>query len=310
MTGMHMTYKKALVTGGAGFIGSHLADALVAQGVDVLVVDDLSTGSRANVPKGARFARQSILAPAFARTVSRFAPEVVFHLAAHASVPESVEDPAFDAQANVIGTIRVAQAALGAGARRLVFSSTGGALYGGEPPSAEDATTEPPSPYGIAKLAAEHYLRFFSAQRGLPCVSLRYANVYGPRQASGGEGAVVPAFLSRLTQGEPVSLHGSGAQTRDFVYVGDVVEANLRAAQASAVGAFNVGTGRETSVRDLLHAMERVTGKAADVRPAPVRAADILRSALRPDKAAAELGWRAHTSLEEGLRATADAYGA
>ncbi len=298
-----MTYKKALVTGGAGFIGSHVTDALLARGVEVLVVDDLSSGFKKNVPKGAAFLKKSILHPAFGKAVAKFKPDVVFHLAAAASVPESVARPAENAEANVIGTVRVAEAARAAGAKCLVFSSTGGALYAtGEPPFAETAEAEPKSPYGIAKKAAEEYLHFFSREYGMPCVILRYANVYGPRQASNGEGAVVPSFADALAEGRQVSVHGTGEQTRDFVCVDDVVAANLAAADRGTSGVFNIGTGREVSVNALLGALGYAFGKTADVRHAPPRAGDLMRSCLRVEKAKKELGWEPRVSLEDGLK--------
>ncbi len=299
-----MAYKKALVTGGAGFIGSHVADALLARGVEVLVVDDLSTGNKKNVPAGATFLKKSILHPAFPRAVAKFKPEAVFHLAAQASVPVSVARPAEDAEINVVGTIRVAEAAHAAGARCLVFASTGGALYAaGTPPFAETHAPQPLSPYGIAKRAAEEYLAFFTRHHGLPCASLRYANVYGPRQTSGGEGAVVPSFADAIRAGTPVVVHGTGEQTRDFIHVDDVVAANLAAADQLATGAFHIGTGKETSVNTLLAAVERAVGKKADRRDGPSRAGDVDRSCLDVEKAKRELGWAARVALEEGLMA-------
>lgn len=298
-----MTYKKALVTGGAGFIGSHLADALLARGVGVLIVDDLSTGSKKNIPKGATFLKKSIVHPAFGKVVAKFKPDVVFHLAAAASVPESVARPAENAEANIIGTVRVAEAAQASGAKCLVFSSTGGALYAtGEPPFAETAEAEPKSPYGIAKKAAEEYLRFFSREYGMACVILRYANVYGPRQVSNGEGAVVPSFADAITEGRTVSIHGTGEQTRDFVCVDDVVAANLAAADRGTSGVFNIGTGRELSVNALLKAVETAFGTSAEVHHTLPRAGDLMRSCLRIEKAKKELGWEPHISLEEGLK--------
>jgi UDP-glucose 4-epimerase len=295
--------KKALVTGGAGFIGSHVADALLAKGVEVLVVDDLSTGNKKNVPKGATFLKKSILHPAFGKAVLKFKPDVVFHLAAAASVPESVAQPAENAEANVIGTVRVAEAARAAGAKCFVFSSTGGALYAtGEPPFAEDAVAEPKSPYGIAKKAAEEYLRFFSREYGMACVILRYANVYGPRQASKGEGAVLPSFADAITEGRTVAVHGTGEQTRDFICVDDVVAANMAAADRGMSGVFNIGTGRELSVNTLLSALETALGKKGEVVHGSARAGDLMRSCLRVEKAKKELGWEPTISLEEGLK--------
>ncbi len=304
-----MPFSSALVTGGAGFIGSHLVDALIARGVSVLVVDDLSTGKRDRVHAAAAFVKRSILHPAFSALVAKCKPDVVFHLAAQPSVALSAKDPAGNAEANVIGTIRVAEAAAAAGVKRIVFSSTGGAIYAsGEPPFAETDFAEPLSPYGASKLAAEHYLRVLQGLRGFSCVSLRYANVYGPRQAAGGEGAVIPSFVEQLLSGKPIYISGDGEQTRDFVYVDDVVDANLRAAEASVSGTFNIGTGRGLSVNGLLHALEMAAGVSGAREYGPSRPGDIRFSALDMRKAKRELGWEPKISLEQGLKRTIDSY--
>ena len=293
---------RALVTGGAGFIGSHVADALVARGDDVTVVDDLSTGSEANLSDGARLARRDIredLAPLF----SEVQPEVCFHLAAQADVGTSVERPDFDAEVNVLGTLRVLEAARAHGTQ-LVFSSTGGAIYGEcERPAREDDELQPISPYGTSKLAGEQYLATWNRLYGTGHVTLRFGNVYGPRQLPKLEGGVIAIFMDRLAAGRDVTIFGDGEQTRDFVYVGDVVAAMLAAA-GHAGGIYNVGTGVETSVNALFEACRRAAGKEARAEYAPARPGDLLRSVLDVSRAERELGWRPERSLDGGLRET------
>jgi UDP-glucose 4-epimerase len=293
---------RALVTGGAGFIGSNVADALAARGDDVLVVDDLSTGRRENVAGALGLDELDVTdAAALQRACLDFRPEVVFHLAAQIDVRRSVEDPAGDAHVNVEGTINVLRAARAAGARRVVFSSTGGAIYGEADgmPTSEDAPALPLSPYGQAKLAAEGYCALFARLHGLSTVALRYANVYGPRQDPLGEGGVVAIFCGRRREGAgEATVFGDGRQTRDFTYVGDVVEANLVAADSAATGAYNIGTGVETSVLELAGQL------GLEPVHAPARPGEVRRSSLDPERAARALGWRPRVSLEEGVRAT------
>lgn len=288
---------RAVVTGGAGFIGSTLVDALVERGDEVTVVDDLSTGKREFVNPSARFLEQDI------RVLEELDAEVVFHLAAQADVGTSVQRPAYDAEVNVVGTVRVLEAARRAGAR-VVFSSTGGAIYGEvERPAAEETPRLPVSPYGIAKLAAEEYLAGWNRIHGTRHVVLRFANVYGPRQDSGLEGGVVAIFLERMAAGEPTAIFGDGEQTRDFVYVGDVVAALLAAAGREG-GVFNVGTGEETSVARLHELCRAVAGVAEPPRHEDARLGDARRSVLDVSLAARALGWRPEVTLEEGLRRT------
>ncbi len=294
---------RVLVTGGAGFVGSHVVDALVARGDEVHVLDNLATGSRDNVHPDARLHEGDIRRDAGA-VFDAVRPELCVHLAAQADVGTSVERPDYDADVNVVGTVCVLEAARAHGAR-VVFSSTGGAIYGEcERPAGEDAPRRPVSPYGIAKLAAEEYLAGWNRLYGSAHVALRFANVYGPRQLPTLEGGVVAIFLDRMAADEETVIFGDGEQTRDFVYVGDVVEAVLAAGASTGGGVFNVGTGVETSVNALHEACRLVTG--SERRPAylPARPGDVVRSAVDPGRAADALGWRARTSLADGLALT------
>jgi UDP-glucose 4-epimerase len=295
---------RAVVTGGAGFIGSHLVDALVARGDDVLVVDDLSTGRRERLNPDARFLELDIRdweGVAGAWTADR--PEVCFHLAAQADVRVSVADPGRDAAVNVLGTINVLRASHDH-ETQVVFSSTGGAIYGEcEEPAPETAPREPISPYGTSKLAGEEYLAMANRLYGESHVALRFGNVYGPRQDPHGEAGVVAIFLGRLAEGQPPRIFGDGRQTRDYVYVGDVVRATMLAAGQDG-GVFNVGTGTETSVLDLAAACTRVSGVELEPVFEPARLGELQRSVLDPSLAARELGFRAEVDLETGLAET------
>ena len=295
---------RAVVTGGAGFIGSHVVEALLARGDEVHVLDNLSTGSREKLPQGAELHVGDIRSDAPA-AVERARPDVVFHLAAQADVGTSVQRPDFDAGVNVVGTVRVLEAARGAGAK-IVFSSTGGAIYGEcDGPAAEDAPRRPISPYGISKLAGEEYLAGWNRLYGTRHVALRFANAYGPRQEPSLEGGVVSIFLERLAAGEPGTIFGDGGQTRDFVYVGDIVRAVLLAVEHEG-GVLNVGTGVETSVLDLHRLCAKVAGVEAEPKLTDARPGDVLRSVIDPSRAGRELAWRPERTLEEGLRATWD----
>jgi UDP-glucose 4-epimerase len=295
---------RALVTGGAGFIGSHLADALVARGDEVHVVDSLATGSRENVPSAAVLHARDIREP-LEDVVGETRPEVVFHLAAQADVGTSVERPLLDAEVNVLGTLNVLEAARAAGAQ-VVFSSTGGAIYGECPrPAVESDPRQPLSPYGTSKLAGEEYLATWNRLHGTGHVSLRFANVYGPRQLAKLEGGVVAIFLGRLRDGGPVTIFGDGDQTRDFVYVADVVAA-LLAAVGHGGGVLNVGTGVGTSVNRLYEACREAAGRGGEAGHGPPRPGDLRDSALDARAAERELGWRPRESLESGLRRTWD----
>jgi UDP-glucose 4-epimerase len=293
---------RAIVTGGAGFIGSHVAEALVARGDEVHVLDSLVTGSRDKLPEGAELFVGDIRSD----TRSLFdsvRPEVCVHLAAQADVGTSVERPDYDADVNVLGTLQVLEAARAHGTH-VVFSSTGGAIYGEcEGPASEDAARRPISPYGISKLAGEEYVVGWNRLFGSRYVALRFANVFGPRQEPTLEGGVIAIFLNAMARGDGTTIFGDGEQTRDFIYVGDVVRGVLAAVE-HAGGIYNIGTGVETTVNELHAACRQVTGDERAPEYAPERPGDIHRSVTDPGLAARELGWRAEVPLEEGLKLT------
>ncbi len=295
---------RAIVTGGAGFIGSHLAEALLARGGEVHVVDNLTTGSRENVPAAAELHELDIRDEVVAELAARLRPEVVFHLAAQADVGTSVERPGYDADVNVVGTVNVLEAARAAGAR-VVFTSTGGAIYGEcERPAREEDDRRPLSPYATSKLAGEEYLATWNRLHGTRHVVCRLANVYGPRQLPELEGGVVAIFLDRLRDGRETEIFGDGEQTRDFVYVGDVAEALLAAAGAGDGGVFNVGSGIQTSILELHRLCAETAGRQQEPRLSAPRPGDLRHSVLDPARTERELGWRAKTALADGLALT------
>jgi len=295
---------RALVTGGAGFIGSNLVDALIERGDSVDVVDNLSSGKRENVSERARLHELDIR-ESLNDLFAELKPNVCFHLAAQADVRVSVERPDFDAEVNVIGTLHVLEAARATGSR-VVFSSTGGAIYGEcDVPADESSERRPLAPYGTAKLAAEEYLLTYTRLYGMSNVVLRFGNVFGPRQDPHGEAGVVAIFLGRLRDGGICKIFGDGEQERDYVYVGDVVQALLAAAAVEG-GIFNVGMGRAVSVLELYELCRKVAGSDLAPEHAPARSGELQRSVLDVGKAADELGWRPETSLEDGLRRTWD----
>jgi UDP-glucose 4-epimerase len=296
---------RALVTGGAGFIGSNLVDGLVERGDSVDILDNLSSGKRENVNPQAVLHVLDVREP-LNGIFAEVRPDVCFHLAAQADVRVSIERPDYDAEVNVIGTLRVLEAARAAGAR-IVFASTGGAIYGECPngPADESSTRRPLAPYGTAKLAGEEYLLTFRRLYGMSTVILRFANIFGPRQDPQGEAGVVAIFLGRLRNGETCHIFGDGTQERDYTFVGDAVQAALAASEVEN-GIFNIGTGRATSVLELYDLCRKVTGTDLAPEYAPARAGELQRSVLDIGLAADELGWRPEVSLEEGLRRTWD----
>ena len=307
---------RILITGGAGFIGSHLADRFIAAGHDVHILDDLSSGRRAQVHAGATFHQLDIRSPEAAQVVREGGYDLVAHLAAQADVRVSVADPVRDADANVLGTLNLLEAARTAASGRpprFILASTGGVLYGNvdNPPSAEDTPKNPDSPYGIGKLSAELYMAYYGRVYGMECIALRFGNVYGPRQDPHGEAGVIAIFCGRLQAGEPFTIYGDGSQTRDYIYVGDVADAFVAAATAEipAPGlldarAFNIGTGVETPVREIARTVMRAAGREVPVHFATERRGELPRSGLDPAKAHAILGWRARVALAEGVART------
>jgi UDP-glucose 4-epimerase len=293
---------RAIVTGGAGFIGSHVVEALLAGGDEVTVVDDLSNGKRENVPEGTRLVERD-LREGVGDVFVEARPEVCFHLGAQVDVRVSVERPGHDASVNVLGTLEVLEAAR-AHETQVVFSSTGGAIYGEcDGPAPEEAERRPLAPYGVSKLAGEEYLAAYNRLYGTRHVSLRYGNVYGPRQDPHGEAGVVAIFLGALAERRAPRIFGDGLQTRDYVYAGDVARATLAAAGQDG-GVVNVGTGSETSVVDLYEACRRVAGSSLEAEQAPARLGELQRSVLDISRAGSELGWRPEVPLDEGLRLT------
>ena len=307
---------RVLVTGGAGFIGSHVADRFIAAGHDVTVIDDLSRGRRTQVPDRATFHALDIRSAEAARLVREGGFDLVAHLAAQIDVRVSVDDPAHDAGVNVLGTLNLLEAARQAtGGRRprFILASTGGALYGDFvlPPNVEEYAKDPDAPYGIGKLAAELYMAYYGRIHGMECVALRFGNVYGPRQDPRGDAGVIAIFCGRLQDGRDLTIFGDGSQTRDYIYVGDVADAFVTAASAPLPAAgkldargYTVGTGVETSVVELAEMLRRASGKEVAIHFAPKRPGELQRSVLDPRKAERELGWKARVGLEEGLKET------
>lgn len=299
--------KRILVTGGAGFIGSTIADLFLAAGWDVAVFDDLSSGRRENVPRGARFYPVDVRSAAAIEAVAKERPAVICHHAAQIDVRRSMEDPRLDADVNVGGLLNLMQGAVAAGSvEHVLFASSGGATYGDteEIPTPETHPARPVSHYGAAKAAGELYLGVFRAAHGIRFTALRYSNVYGPRQDPHGEAGVVAIFCGRLLDGRPCTVYGDGRQTRDYVHAGDVARANLLAAERRFDGALNVGTGIETDVLSLYGHLARAARVDLPPEHGPARAGEQRRSCIDPSAAKAALGWTPEVALDEGLAAT------
>lgn len=297
---------RVLVTGGAGFIGSHVVEGLLEHGHEVAAVDDLSSGKQENVPTGAGLYLQDIRSGCV-EVFREFQPEVLVHQAAQMDVRRSVREPDFDADVNVLGTVRLLQSCVDYKVSRVIFASTGGAVYGEQEtfPAPENHPQYPISPYGVSKLAGERYLHFYSVQYGISYAALRYANVYGPRQDPHGEAGVVAIFSGNLAAGRTSKINGSGEQTRDYVYVGDVARANVLALDSDAPnGAYNIGTGVETSVNELYGRMHRLSGKDLPPERGPQLPGEQARSSIDPLVATKFLNWQPEINLDAGLRET------
>jgi UDP-glucose 4-epimerase len=300
---------RILVTGGAGFIGSHLTDAYLKAGHEVGVVDDLSTGSRENLDPRARFWQVDIRGADLQRVLATFRPEVINHHAAQMSVSASVRDPRNDADINILGTLNLLEGAVRHKVRRVIFASTGGAMYGDRDalPTPETVFPQPVSPYGVAKLAVERYLHAYQSMSGLQAIALRYSNVYGPRQNPHGEAGVVAIFAQGILEGRELIINGDGEQTRDYIFVGDVVHANLLATGASLgeeIAILNIGTGIEASVNDLAAMFRQISSRAVGWRHGPPRPGEQRRSALDSALARSRMGWESTTDLRSGLAHT------
>ena len=299
---------KILVTGGAGFIGSHLVDRLVLEGHEVVVVDNLSTGKRKNLNRAARFYKMDVQSSGLERVFRNERPSLAIHLAAQMDVRRSVADPIFDAQVNILGTVNLLEQAVKHGTRKVVFASSGGAVYGEQEvfPATELHPTRPLSPYGISKLSGEHYLYYYHCVSGIQYVSLRYSNVYGPRQDPEGEAGVVAIFARKMLAGDQPLINGNGRQTRDFVFVEDVVEANLAAMGKDVHGTFNVGTGSETSINELFRILMELTGSTCKELHGPAKKGEQARSVIDAMRLKQQLGWDPRTSIRDGLARTVE----
>jgi UDP-glucose 4-epimerase len=301
---------RVLVTGGAGFIGSHIAEAYLAAGWEVVVLDDLSRGHQRNVPSGARFVKADIRSPEARKVLADGGFTVLNHHAAQIDVRVSVDEPALDAGINVVGLVNLLDGAGAGGVKRVVFASSGGVVYGDPDvvPTPETAPKAPISPYGVSKLAGEYYMRALAALRGFEAVAMRYANVFGPRQDPKSEAGVVSIFVSRLLEKRPLTVFGDGKQTRDYVFVRDVARANVLASTAAVPAgssiddtAFNVATGKQTSVLELGEMVGKVMGQKPVIELAPARAGELFRSSLDIGKARKVLGWKPEFGFDDGL---------
>ena len=299
---------KILVTGGAGFIASQIADAFIEEGHQVAILDDLSTGFEKNINPKAKFIKANICDKNLNKLFETEKFDVVNHHAAQMDVRRSVKDPEFDATTNILGTINLLQNCIKYGVKKFMFASTGGAVYGEQDyfPADEKHTHQPKSPYGISKLAVEKYLYFYNSEHKLNYTILRYANIYGPRQNPFGEAGVVAIFSTRLLKGEQPVINGHGKQTRDYVFVGDVVKANLTVLKDEVSDIYNIGTGIETDVNQLFHYINNITKANKEEKHGPTAAGEQLRSVITSDKLFNKFGWRPSTKLEDGLKQTVD----
>ncbi len=307
---------KILVTGGAGFIASHLVDRLIKEGHKVVIIDNLSTGRKENINPKAKFYKLDIQSPTVADVFKKEKPEIVFHLAAQIDVRKSVEDPLEDAKTNILGSLNIIQSfynsrKLASNSRKLVkfiFASTGGAIYGDADiiPTPENYPEFPLSPYGICKLTVEKYLNYYYKVFGLPYVALRYANVYGPRQNSKGEAGVIAIFCDKMLAGQQPVINGTGRQTRDFVFVDDVVEANILAMKSKKIGIYNIGTSQETNINTIFRQLKKLTGSQCKEEHLPPKPGEQKKSCLDFKKAKKELGWQPSINLDKGLKITVD----
>jgi len=298
-----------LVTGGAGFIASHIVDSYVQLGHDVTVLDNLSTGRKKNLNPRAKFVQQDLRDAEAMRTLfARQKFDVVNHHAAQIDVRRSVSDPVYDASVNILGVLTLLEECVKNGVKKVIFASSGGAIYGEQDyfPADEKHPTRPISPYGIAKLTTEHYLFYYKTVYGLDYVSLRYANVYGPRQNPEGEAGVVAIFTTRMLAGRPAVINGDGKQTRDYVFVGDLVRASVLALDHNGSDVFNIGTGRESDVNTLFRILNKETGSSCEEQHGPAKKGEQMRSVLDTRKISSALGWKPTVSLEEGLARTVD----
>ncbi len=301
---------KIVVTGGAGFIGSNVVDAYVERGHEVHIFDDFSTGQRANLNPKSKLHQLDISDRSTAERIEQIKPDILCHHAAQMDVRHSVADPMFDARVNILGFINLLEACKKSGVKKVIFASSGGAVYGEQEafPADERHATRPSSPYGVSKRAGELYLSYYHQTFELPYIALRYANVYGPRQSPKGEAGVVAIFLSLLLQGKSPVINGDGRQTRDYVYVGDVVAANLAALDSNFVGEVNIGTGIETDVVQIFHYLRQALGSTIEARHGPAKAGEQRRSCINAQRASDVLGWRPEMALADGLRRTATWY--
>jgi len=301
---------KIVVTGGAGFIGSHIVDAYIREGHEVIVIDNFSAGDKRNLNKQATVHSIDILDPTLSKLLSDISPDVLCHHAAQMDLRRSVADPLFDARINILGLIHILEACKGCGVKKVIYASSGGAVYGEQKtfPAPEDHPTHPESPYGISKLSGEHYLEYYQQAFGIAHVALRYGNVYGPRQSAKGEAGVIAIFIGHLLQRKSPTINGDGKQTRDYVYVDDVVDANLLALRPPLTGPVNIGTGQETDVLTIFELLKEIIGSGIKAIHGPPKKGEQRRSSLDTSRSRKELGWSPRVLLSEGLGKTVDYY--